>query len=83
MGVGAVCGAGGAGDVDALFHGAGVAGGTRLSDLLYAAAWAARDSVLGLSAGGGAVFLAADAAVHVAVGGDSGPRRPLPAARRV
>ena len=56
MGVGAVCGAGGAGDVDTLFHGTGVAGGARLHYLLYAAARAAGDGVLGLSAGGGAVF---------------------------
>lgn len=67
MGVGTVCIAGGAGDVDALFHGAGVAGGTRLSDLLYAAARAARDGVLGLSAGGGAVF-AVGAVVSAASG---------------
>lgn len=67
MGVGTVCGAGGAGDVDTLFHGAGVAGRTRLPDLLYAAARAARGSVLGLSAGGGAVF-AVGAVVSAASG---------------
>lgn len=67
MGVGVVCGASGAGDVDALFHGAGVAGGTRLHYLLYAAARAAGDGVLGLSASGGAVF--AVGAVVSAAGG--------------
>ena len=71
MGVGTVCVAGGAGDVDTLFHGAGMAGGTRLPDLLYATARAARGSVLGLSAGGGAVF-AVGAVVSATSGVGSG-----------
>ena len=67
MGVGSLYGAGGAGDVDALFHGAGVVGGTGVHRVLYAAARAAGGGVLGISGGGGAVF--AVGAVVPAAGG--------------